>query len=94
LFVVARFHFVKTNGTELAQYSLDIEVSEVVLDLEPFKNRSDQSDIGWGYANVLVTRGSGVLTSASVIDSKTNDATTVTCHRRCRDACGCNPAGL
>jgi hypothetical protein len=34
-------------------------------------------DLGWGYARVLVVSGAGVRISASVIDSLTNDATTV-----------------
>ncbi len=49
----------------------------VVQDLEPFRTRAGEPDLGWGYATVEVDSGSGVMTSATVIDSKTNDGTTI-----------------
>jgi hypothetical protein len=49
----------------------------VVQDIEPFKTRADAPDVGWGFARVLVVSGNGIVTSASVVDSRTNDATTI-----------------
>ncbi len=46
-------------------------------DPEPFKRRASQPNIGWGFAEVEVLSGSGILASASVVDSVTNDATTI-----------------
>ena len=48
-----------------------------VQDLEPFRTRASSPNLGWGYATVEVVSGDGVHTSASVIDSRTNDATTI-----------------
>jgi hypothetical protein len=67
----------RTNGTELHRYRLSVAAGMVVQDLEPFKSRAGEPDIGWGYATVEVLSGSGILSSASVIDSITNDATTI-----------------
>ena len=66
-----------TDASELHSYTLSVAAGMVVQDLEPFKSRAAQPDLGWGFAEVVVTTGSGVLTSASVVDSGTNDATTV-----------------
>ena len=41
------------------------------------RRRAGQPDLGWGFARVAVVAGSGILASASVIDSSTNDATTI-----------------
>ncbi|MCD4747827.1 MAG: hypothetical protein K8R59_00515 [Thermoanaerobaculales bacterium] len=66
-----------TNGLQLDEYTLEPEPSEVIQDLEPFRWRAGRPNLGWGFAQVTVTSGSGILTSASVIDSRTNDATTI-----------------
>ena len=66
-----------TDGTELVTYTLTMVPGMVVQDLEPFKTRANQPDLGWGFAEVEVVSGSGVLCSASVVDSVTNDATTI-----------------
>jgi endonuclease I len=70
-------HLYNAAGTKLWSYSLTVEPSEVVQDLEPFDARANAPNLGWGFATVTVNTGSGILTSASVIDSRTNDATTV-----------------
>jgi hypothetical protein len=46
-------------------------------DLEPYKNRAGRPNLGWGFAVVEALEGEGLLVSASVIDSKTNDPTTI-----------------
>ncbi len=67
----------RTDGAMLHSYFLNVPAGMVVQDPEPFDRRANSPDLGWGYAMVSVTSGSGILTSASVIDSRTNDATTV-----------------
>ena len=66
-----------TDGSELHTYPMTVGSGMAVQDLEPFKSRALQPDLGWGFAEVEVVSGSGVLCSASVVDSVTNDATTI-----------------
>ena len=66
-----------TNGSELTSYELTVGSGMVVQDLEPFRTRASSPDLGWGYAFVEVMSGEGVITSASVVDSRTNDPTTI-----------------
>ena len=66
-----------TNASELTSYELTVGSGMVVQDLEPFRTRAGSPDLGWGYAFVEVTSGEGVITSASVVDSRTNDPTTI-----------------
>jgi N-acetylneuraminic acid mutarotase len=70
-----------TDGSELHAFTLDLEPGELVQDIEPFAKRAGRPDLGWGLARAEVITGSGVLVSASVIDSRTNDATTVLMQR-------------
>lgn len=71
-----------TNGMEVGSYMLSIPSGQTVQDLQPFSSRFGEADLGWGYATVTVTSGEGILASASVIDSRTNDATTIEMKRR------------
>ncbi|RLE26678.1 MAG: hypothetical protein DRJ65_05010 [Acidobacteria bacterium] len=64
-------------GNQLHQYGLDVEPRELLQDLEPFKNRAGRPNLGWGFAVVEISEGNGLLVSASVIDSRTNDGTTI-----------------
>jgi len=64
-------------GTEVNSYELNVNAGQVIQDGEPFKNRANQPDIGWGYATVTVLEGTNVRTMASMIDMKTNDPTTI-----------------
>jgi len=66
-----------TEGTELTVFTLNLDPSELIQDTEPFLNRANSPNLGWGYAKVTVRSGFGVLASASVVDSVTTDATTV-----------------
>jgi N-acetylneuraminic acid mutarotase len=70
-----------TDGSELHAFTLDLEPGELIQCIEPFATRADRPDLGWGLARAEVITGSGVLVSASVIDSRTNDATTVPMQR-------------
>jgi hypothetical protein len=65
------------DGSSLKTYTVNLDPNELFQDIEPFKNRAGQPNLGWGYALVEVQSGNGVLISASVIDSITNDATTI-----------------
>jgi hypothetical protein len=49
----------------------------VKQDTSSFADQVNSPDVGWGFAKVEVIRGSGILCSASVIDSRTNDPTTI-----------------
>jgi hypothetical protein len=64
-------------GTELHSYQLTVRSGMVVQDLEPFRTRAGAPNLGWGFATVEVVTGSGILTSASVADSGTNDSVTI-----------------
>jgi hypothetical protein len=64
-------------GAELLRYRIDLGPKELVQDLEPFRRRASRPDLGWGFASVEVLEGSSVLVSASVVDARTNDATTI-----------------
>lgn len=66
-----------SGGDELIEYTLDVGPKSLVQDPQPFRQRAGQPDLGWGFAEVEVLSGSGILASASVVDSQTNDATTI-----------------
>jgi len=76
-----RIHLMATGGSEVHVFTLDLEPGELIQDLEPFARRAGRPNLGWGLARAEVMTGSGVLVSASVIDSRTNDATTVPMQR-------------
>jgi len=76
-----RIQLMATDGSEVHTYTHDLEPGELIQDLEPFARRAGRPDLGWGLARVEVMTGSGVVVSASVIDSRTNDATTVPMQR-------------
>ena len=65
----------RTDGEELTSYPVWVEPGMVVQDLQPFKNRAGKPNLGWGFAAVRVDGSdTTVLVSATVIDSRTNDA--------------------
>jgi len=66
------------DGTPLVTYtSEDLAPGSVWQDLQPLRDRASEPDLGWAMAKVEVLSGSGVLTSASVVDSMTEDPTTI-----------------
>jgi hypothetical protein len=65
------------GGTELIRYRVDLGPRALIQDLEPYARRASRPNLGWGFAEVEVLEGGPVLVSASVVDSRTNDATTV-----------------
>ncbi len=66
-----------TDGSEVYSYTLMVGSGMSVQDIEPFRTRAEEPNVGWGFAEVEVVSGDGIVTSASVIDSRTNDATTI-----------------
>lgn len=67
-----------SDGVAITAFDLEsIEPRQVVQEIAPFVDRAGRPDIGWAMARVEVTNGRGVLASASVIDSRTNDPTTI-----------------
>jgi hypothetical protein len=75
---MVRITLFDSDGGEITAYDLGpIEPGGVVQDLEPLADRASRPDIGWAMAKIEVVAGGGVLASASVIDSRTNDPTTI-----------------
>lgn len=66
------------TGLLIKTYTVTVPAGTVVQDNEPYKNRANTPGIDWGYATVTVLKGTNVLTSASMIDSRTNDPSTIT----------------
>ena len=66
-----------TDGTRLSRHEVMLESGELVQELEPFVTVADAPQGGWGFAVITAIQGEGVVVTASVIDSRTNDATTV-----------------
>jgi DNA-binding beta-propeller fold protein YncE len=67
----------RTDGALLGAFDLTVAGLAVVQEVEPFRRRVGQPDLGWGFARVSVDEGAGILASASMVDSRTNDPTTV-----------------
>jgi PKD repeat protein len=68
------------QGAALTSYPVEIGSGQWYQDNRPFELRAGIADLGVGWARIEVTDGAGVLVYASVIDSRTNDATTVSSH--------------
>jgi len=65
------------EGTELIRYRIDLDPRSLYQDLAPFEQRAERPNLGWGFATVEILDGTSVLISASVVDSRTNDGTTI-----------------
>ena len=50
-----------TDGSEVESYSLTVGSGMVVQDLEPFRTRANEPNLGWGFAEVEVLSGSGII---------------------------------
>jgi len=66
-----------STGASLKTYTLTVPAGQVAQDPEPFKNRAGAPDVDWGFATVTVLKGTNIRTSASLIDNKTNDPSTI-----------------
>jgi hypothetical protein len=65
------------TGKSVKTYDITVPAGQVVQDTAPFANRAGQPDIDWGFATITVVKGTNIITSASLIDMKTNDPTTI-----------------
>jgi hypothetical protein len=65
------------NGALLKTYNVKVPAGQVKQEGEPFKNQANQPDVDWGYSTVTVITGTNVHVSASLVDMKTNDPTTI-----------------
>ena len=68
--------FFTADGRELGHIHLRVEPRMTVQEIQPFKNRFNHPNVGWGSALVHTYPG-GIFASATVIDSRTNDAVVV-----------------
>jgi hypothetical protein len=68
---------VSASGQPLKTYAVNLAPGEYKQENRPFFNKAGQSSMAAGYAIVVVTSGSGVIASASVVDNLTNDPTTM-----------------
>jgi hypothetical protein len=66
-----------SEGNLVHSYLLEVDPRALFQDLEPFDRRAERPNLGWGFATVELVDGEALLVSASVIDSRTNDATTI-----------------
>ncbi len=73
--------FFSCDGTKLGQLMKTPAPGTFEQIIEPYADNFGQPDMGWGYVTVKVFAGSGIRISASVIDSRTNDATTIVAER-------------
>ncbi len=69
------------DGTSLGTFTVDLPAWQWKQDNEPFRVRYNRTNVVGGYAKVRVTSGSGVIAYASVVDSDTNDPTTILMRR-------------
>jgi hypothetical protein len=65
----------RTDGFMMIRYSIDVGPGMVVQEVRPYEYRRGRSNIDWGFATI--DGGEGILASATVIDSRTNDAVIV-----------------
>ena len=68
-------------GTKLTDYPVTLKPGEWKQETQPFLNKAGQTAMDRGYAKITVQLGAGVFAFASVVDSITNDPTTVSMQR-------------
>lgn len=64
-------------GQPVGNYTVTVPPGRVMQDLQPFANRANKPNIGWGFVMVTINAGENVRVSASVVDAVTGDAMTV-----------------
>jgi formylglycine-generating enzyme required for sulfatase activity len=64
-------------GVSLATFNVNLGPGQYRQETQVFKSRAGQTALASGSARVTVIAGAGVIASASLIDNKTNDPTTV-----------------
>lgn len=73
----ARVDLFDGAGTQVGSYNVDLNPGQYKQENRPFFNKAGLSNLSRGWAQVWVTSGSGVIASASVVDNRTNDPTTM-----------------
>ncbi len=73
--------FFDGDGAKLGQVVKPLGPGTFDQILEPFAYDVGAPNVGWGFLKVRIFGGAGILVSASVIDSRTNDATTIVAQR-------------
>ncbi|RLE19544.1 MAG: hypothetical protein DRJ65_20135 [Acidobacteria bacterium] len=68
-------------GKKLCGFHRAVQPATLDQVIEPLANKCGEPNIGWAFAKVRVAVGAGVRISASVIDSRTNDGTTIVAQR-------------
>ncbi len=71
-----RFTLYRGDGTEVGSFTMTIPPHQWRQDSEPFRQRFGVNNLSAAYVKVRVLSGSGVVAYASVVDNRTNDATT------------------
>ena len=71
-----RFTLYRWDGVEVGSFSLNIPPGQWRQDGEPFRRRFGMNNLSAAYVKVRVISGSGIVAYASVVDNRTNDATT------------------
>lgn len=71
----------RCSGEALTTFVVELDPGKFEQRIETFAVEGGQPNLGMGYAKVMVINGAGILISASVIDSRTNDATTIRAER-------------
>lgn len=73
----ARVDLFDGAGTQVGSYNVDLNPGQYKQENRPFFSKAGLSNLSRGWAQVWVTAGSGVIASASVVDNRTNDPTTM-----------------
>ncbi|MEN8163170.1 MAG: kelch repeat-containing protein [Acidobacteriota bacterium] len=71
----------RCSGEALTTFIVNLDPGQLDQRLEPFANEGGEPNLGWGFAKVMVLEGAGIRISTSIIDSRTNDATTIVAER-------------
>jgi PKD repeat protein/streptogramin lyase len=74
---VVRIELFDATGAELAEFELGLEPGRWRQENRPFATRAGREDLDAASARVTVVSGAGVVAYASVVDNRTNDATTI-----------------
>jgi hypothetical protein len=72
-----RIELFDATGAELAEFEVELGAVQWSQENRPFMRKAGREDLEAASARVTLVSGDGVVAYASVIDNRTNDATTV-----------------
>jgi len=72
-----RIELFDATGATLADYEIGLEAGQWAQENRPFEKKAGREDLEAASARVTIVSGGGVVAYASVIDNRTNDATTI-----------------